>query len=117
VVRLAGNNCSLIDGTLDGILRPSPNTPVSIDVIGANNIIRGIPIRGVAANGIGIRILAGANGNQIDGCRISGGGGAITGISVASNNCVVINNINSALGGGNAIVNTGAAIHWVTIIP
>lgn len=83
--------------------------PIGIDIAsGASNSICGATVKSISSGGTGIRIQAGANGNQIDGCRFSGiGAGQITAVSIAGNNNLAIGNRINALGGGAAFSVTG----------
>jgi hypothetical protein len=78
MVRLAGNNCSLVDETLADILRPSPKTPVGIEVLGDNNSIGGMAIKDVAAGGTAVRINAAAAGTVLHDLSVSGSGAALS---------------------------------------
>jgi hypothetical protein len=82
--------------------------PIGIDVIGAKGRVLGAVIQEVPSGGTGIRVNAGANGTEIEECRIAGSGaGAYTAIALGSNNNLVINNRFTALMGGTAVNNQG----------
>lgn len=105
--KVQANGCSA--DIWSGMQLLGASVPVGIEISGSSNSIVGAVLKGIPSAGTGVRILAGANGNQIDGCRIGGSGaGQITAISVAGNNNVVLGNRINALAGGAAINNTGA---------